>query len=340
MNFFIYITLLLILILVINGQFIKNNFLVNETGDKHQKFATNLKIPLTGGIFLFLGILYFFNQNFKSFILFSFLILILGIFSDLKFIHSALKRFLYQITLVLCFVIFNNIQILDTRVLLLDNLLYYDFFNYLFVSFCILIVVYGSNFLDGLNTLNIGYYLLITLVIYYLSLDNQIFLNNIEITHFLILFFFVFILNLFNRLYLGDSGSYLLGFIFSVFLIHLYNTNANISPFFVTLLLWYPCYETLFSILRKRILNKSAMDPDTNHLHQLIFFFIKNYFKIKVFYANIITANLINTYNLLIFLFALSFVSNSQIQLMLILLNLIIYTVIYFKVFIFKNTRK
>ena len=143
-------------------------------------------------------------------------------------------------------------------------------------------------------------------------------------------------MNLANQLYLGDSGSYLLGFVFSVLLISIYNWNKDISPFFIILLLWYPCYETLFSIIRKNTLKRSPMSPDSNHLHQLIFFFIKKKFGLKVFYANLLTANIINIYNLLIFLIGLNFISNTQIQILLILLNLVMYTVIYFKAFIFK----
>ena len=178
MNYFFYIVLLSILFLFINNYFIKKNILINITGDIHQKFASKLKIPLTGGIFIFLGILFFFNQNFKSLILFSSLILILGICSDLKLIESAKKRFLFQITLVLSFVIFNDIQIFDTRIIILDKFLQNHIFNYMFVSFCILIVINGSNFLDGLNTLNIGYYLLVCSIIYLLEFNNEIVLNE------------------------------------------------------------------------------------------------------------------------------------------------------------------
>ena len=72
------------------------------------------------------------------------------------------------------------------------------------------------------------------------------------------------------------------------------------------------------------------MEPDSEHLHQLIFFLIKKKFNLKILSANILTANIINIYNLLIFLFATKFIYNSKAQGMLILLNLIIYTVIYF----------
>ena len=71
--------------------FTKKKILISETGDIHQKFASKSMVPLTGGLFIFLGYFYFFNEKIFSFILFSFTILILGIFSDIKFIKSANK---------------------------------------------------------------------------------------------------------------------------------------------------------------------------------------------------------------------------------------------------------
>ncbi len=330
MIFISYLFFISVLIILLNIFLKRKNLLISVTGDNHQKFASDLKIPLTGGVFLFLGILYFLNQNILSLILFAFLILILGIFSDLKVIYSAKFRFLFQISLVLLFVVFNDLQIFDTRISILDKFLSKNIFNYLFVSFCILIVINGSNFTDGLNTLTIGYYLLVAATVWYLQLNYQLNLNDIKLNLFLILLSLVFITNLFNILYLGDSGSYLLGFVFSVFLINIYNWTPNISPFFIILLLWYPCYENLFSLIRKKISKKSVMKPDIEHLHQLIFFYIKKRFKLKILFANLLSANIINVYNLFIFCLAINFISNSKIQGMFILLNLIIYTVIYF----------
>ena len=126
---------------------------------------------------------------------------------------------------------------------------------------------------------------------------------------------------------------YILGFIFSVILIETYNLNNNFSPFFIILLVWYPCFETLFSILRKNIIKKSPMSPDINHFHQLIFLFIKKKFKFNLLYSNIISANIINLYNAIIFIISVNYFSNSQAQILLILLNLILYTVIYFKIY-------
>ena len=334
MSYLYFLFLLTIFIIFLNKYLINLSFLVSETGDRHQKFASNKIVPLTGGVFLFLSFLYFVNYEVLSFILFSFLIFILGIFSDLKDIKSAFVRFVIQISIVLTFVVFNDLQLFNTKIYLLDKLLSYSSFNYIFVSFCILIVINGSNFFDGLNTLNVGYYLLISLIIFYLKQNQIISVNEIFIEYLLIVLLIIFFLNLINKIYLGDSGSYLLGFTFSVFLIKLYVDNQHISPFFIIVLLWYPSYETLFSIIRKNIMNKSPMDPDSNHLHQQIFHFVKRKIKLNKLYSNLLSANLINLYNLIIFVISLNFLLNSQIQVLLILLNITLYTFVYFKLFI------
>ncbi len=336
MNFLLYLSLITILLLLLNKFFINNNILISETGDRHQKFTSKDKVPLTGGIFLFLSFLFFYNDEILSFILFSFFILFLGIFSDLKHLKSALSRFLIQISLVLSFVIFNDFRLFDTRIYLLDRLLTHEVFNYIFVSFCILIVINGSNFLDGLNTLNIGYYLLISLVLYYLHTNNLILINEIFVNYILILLIITYFLNFINKIYLGDSGSYLLGFVFSIFLVNTFLENSFISPFFIILLLWYPSFETLFSIIRKNIMNKSPMRPDSNHLHQQIFYIIYKNIGFDKYRSNLLSANLINLYNLIIFIVSVNFFANSQIQVLLILLNITLYTFTYFKLFIFR----
>ena len=336
MDFFIYLFFLTIFIFFLNSFFRKKNFLISTTGDDHQKFASSEVIPLSGGIFIFLGIIYFYNINSSFFYIFSFLILMLGFFSDLKLFKSAVLRLLAQVSIVIFFVILNELKIQDTRIFLLDKLLENIFLNYLFVSFCILILINGSNFIDGLNTLNIGYYILICIVFYYLKLEGLIiYLDNLLFFIFFVLAT-IFVINILNRMFLGDAGSYILGFIFSIVLIETYNLNNSLSPYFIILLLWYPCFETLFSIIRKNIVKKSPMSPDTNHLHQLIFLYIKKKFQINLYYSNIISANIINLYNAVIFLISINYISNSQVQIFLILLNLFLYTVIYFKIYFYK----
>ena len=335
---FIYLSTLLIFILFINKFLIKNNILINETGDLHQKFSSKFSVPLTGGVFIFLGFLFNYDGIY-SFILFSLAILILGILSDLKLIRSAKKKLLLQIFFILFYIIYNDVQLSDTRIDFLDMILRNNYINYFFVTFCILIIVNGSNFIDGMNTLCIGYYLLITSIIYYLKLSDLISIENISILYLFIVLLFAFIINLKNKFFLGDSGAYLIGFIFSILLINIYKWNPGLSPFFIILLLWYPSYENLFSIFRKNILKKSAMYPDAKHAHQLIYFFINKRYRLTSFQSNIFTSQIINTYNFLIILIALNFISNSIIQISLIVFNIMFYNLIYLKLFKYKYTK-
>lgn len=187
-----------------------------------------------------------------------------------------------------------------------------------------------------MNTLCIGYYLLISGIVFYLQLNEALFIKDISMIYVFILLLFIFLLNLTNQLYLGDSGSYLLGFSFSVFLINIYEFNEYISPFFIVLLLWYPSYENLFSIIRKNIIKRSPMYPDAKHIHQLIFFYINKKNNLSIFSSNTLTAQMINFYHLIIFFIGLNFINNSKIQIFLILFNIAIYTLAYIKLFKFK----
>ena len=139
------------------------------------------------------------------------------------------------------------------------------------------------------------------------------------------------ILNIFNFLYLGDSGSYLIGFIFGTFLIEINISNYLISPYFIALLLWYPAFENLFSIIRKRLIQKDPLRPDNSHLHQIIYNLLKknkNNF-IKKF-SNFISSSVIIFYNFLIFVFSMNYVNHTKTLLFLLSLNVTVYIVSYF----------
>ena len=71
-------------------------------------------------------------------------------------------------------------------------------------------------------------------------------------------------------MFLGDGGSYLISFVAGTILIKFFNDNYLVSPYYIMALLWYPAYENLFSIVRKKIQKKTPSTPDSRHLHQLI----------------------------------------------------------------------
>jgi UDP-N-acetylmuramyl pentapeptide phosphotransferase/UDP-N-acetylglucosamine-1-phosphate transferase len=72
--------------------------------------------------------------------------------------------------------------------------------------------------------------------------------------------------------FLGDGGAYFLGYYVAEVAILLLVRNPGVSPMFPLLLCFYPVFETLFSIYRKKWLRgMSPGMPDGVHLHMLIF---------------------------------------------------------------------
>jgi UDP-N-acetylmuramyl pentapeptide phosphotransferase/UDP-N-acetylglucosamine-1-phosphate transferase len=188
-------------------------------------------------------------------------------------------------------------------------------------------LINGCNFIDGLNTLLIGYILIIFLIIYFILPSLNF--NKDLIKDFLFIIMILYLLNLFNVLYLGDSGSYILALFSGYLLIDLANNNPYLSPFYIVLLLWYPCFENLFSIFRRKNKFASTLNADNKHLHHLIYIFIKNIFNTKNIWANIISAFIINFYNFLSIMFSIKFIYKTKFIILLIVINIIFYFFIY-----------
>jgi UDP-N-acetylmuramyl pentapeptide phosphotransferase/UDP-N-acetylglucosamine-1-phosphate transferase len=213
---------------------------------------------------------------------------------------------------------------------MLDNLLENIFFKYLFTIFCFLVLMNGANFMDGVNTLLLGYFFILSVVClliitkYSLPFDIQNFRIIIVILSIILIF------NFFGKLFSGDSGAYLISFIIGYFLIDFVNSTNSVSPYFVVCLLWYPAYESLFSIIRKKITNKPITDPDNRHLHHLIFEYFKQRLKLKGNFLNTASGLSINMVNIIIFYNAFQNISQTKNLILLIIISLLFYNFIYF----------
>ena len=109
--------------------------------------------------------------------------------------------------------------------------------------------------MDGLNILVVGYFLIVTYVVFHLSnnfdLELDFYLVKIILATLLVIFAF----NFFGLLFLGDSGAYLISFVIGCILIHFsYDNNHIVSPYFIACMLWYPAYENYFQLLEKRLI--------------------------------------------------------------------------------------
>ena len=330
MNFIIFF-LILILGLMLNYAFIKKKLFLNLTGDIHQKFVSFESVPLLGGIILISTSFFYVDLSNLIFIFSISFIFCIGFLSDIKKINSPKLRLFFQILTVYFCIHFSSIVVPPTNIFLLDYLLGNTIFQITFTIFCILVVINGFNFIDGVNISLIGYCLIISSSLYYLELSGIRVSQILDLHNLFFVLVAIFILNFFNKLYLGDSGSYLLGLLFAIYLIDTYQINDSMSSLFIISLLWYPAFENLFSILRKIKFSISPINPDTNHLHQLIFFHLKQIFDSSNFYVNTLTGLLINLYNLLSIMLATQFYNNTQVQILIIMFNSFFYIFVYLR---------
>ena len=329
-NFFI-ILFYPILIYLVNFFSEKKNLIPNFSGDNHQKFFKKNNIQLTGGILL---IPIFFLLTFDHSIILSIVLIIiflLGLTSDTGYFSSAKLRLLIQLIIILYFIISTETILTSVRIEKFDLLLENYWFSIFFTLMCFMILANGTNFIDGLNGLVLSYCLLIMIIIIYLGLYEYSFLSHKDMFTILIVLSYLALFNYFNKLYIGDSGSYIIGFLLGYILLQIYVKYPYFSPYFIALLLWYPVFEILFSIIRKIKINKSPLKPDNRHLHHLLFLYFEKKFKFKTNTTNNLTSILIITYNLLIFIIASQDIYSSILHVLLFTLNIFIYLLFYLK---------
>tara|TARA_B100000780_G_scaffold60275_1_gene38711 strand:- start:706 stop:1731 length:1026 start_codon:yes stop_codon:yes gene_type:complete len=330
---YIYIVAIPLIIYFVNTFIKYKNFLPSLSGEKHQLFVEQKSIPLSGGVIIIITFLFIEKFNVDFFYFFLFFLFLVGFFSDLKIIKSPRNRFFLQLFLIFLFVIFNNFYISNIRIFFIDSLLEYKFFSYFFVIFCLLIIINGTNFIDGLNGLVLGYFISLLIIIYNLQLFATLNITQFEILYLVELLFCLLLFNFFNKLYIGDGGSYLLGFGFGILLILIYESNPSLSPFFIVLLLWYPCFENLFSIIRKYRFSTSPLNSDNKHFHQLLFYFIKKKFNLSALFANNLSSILINIFNIVTLSIGATDIFSTQLQILIIFFNIIVYIMTYLMLF-------
>ena len=335
---FIDLGFLIILLLFLNFILSKSNFLLDIPSYSSHKIENNQKIVLSGGLFIFLSLVYFqITKNLSIEIIYLlFLILILGILSDKNILKSPLKRLIFQLFIIIFVIAIFKIQIFSTRIIFIDNLLSNYYFNTIFTVSCLLVLINGSNFIDGLNGLSCGYFFLVCLSIILLDDTSELKLSYLENFHYLIPILFVFIFfNILNKNFMGDNGIYFLSAFLGIEIIRFSNFNlGNISPIYVASILWYPAFENLFSIARRLYKKREISDPDNLHLHTVIYYKIKNKFNFKL--SNNLASFIILIYCVPGFLLSNTYHNNSSALSIIILFNTLVYLISYS---IFKNEK-
>ena len=327
----------LFLTLIVNFFLKKKKILLDKKYSSHKVLVSNEEVPLSGGIVFLLSILILYQTEFYQFKIILFIIFLTGIISDINFISSPSKRIIIQLFIIGTFLYIDPTYIQSIRIDFFDHYLQNSYFGYFFTLFCLVILINGSNFMDGVNILVIGYFLIVTSIIFYLSNNFNLEVNIYLVKTVLSVLLVIFVFNFFGILFLGDGGVYLISFVIGSILIHISSNNQVVSPYFVACMLWYPAYENLFSIIRKKLDKKSATKPDKTHIHQLLYIFIRNKLSYPTKIINTLTGLIIILFNFFILIVGAKYFNDSKKLISLIILSIVFYNYIYY--YLKKNVR-
>jgi UDP-N-acetylmuramyl pentapeptide phosphotransferase/UDP-N-acetylglucosamine-1-phosphate transferase len=333
MIIFFFLLFSVLLLSLINISFLKNNFLIENKNLKtspHKKFSLDEKVTSTvsGGIFfsIFLFLIIEININLFFYLL---IIFIIGLLSDLKLLHSPIYRIILQTIATFFFIYFNQKFNIETRINFIDNLINNWFFQIIFATFCILILINGFNFIDGVNLSSGLNFLIICIFLNFLfnKYDAQ---YNDYMVYLIILISIFCIYNFYSRSFLGDGGVYLLSAFIAERAIFLSRLSKEISPYYIVNILWYPAFENLFSIIRKIINRKSPSAPDNCHLHHYLLSYIKkkNFFQ-RQYLQSSFSGIVINLFILILLLLATVNISTTKYQISILFINITSYLIIY-----------
>ena len=286
-------------------------------------------------LFIFFYFLIF-DVFLKDYLTISLLLFSLGFLDDIKIkINPNIRLVLMLTLLVFCINIFS-IQITSSGLNFLNLWLTNNLFQTCFVLLCCLFIINGANLIDGFNGLLGIHFLLINSIFLIINLSNQN--QNISIILFAQIIIVLSFL-LFNfpkaKIFLGDSGSYLLGSLIALNTIKTHELNTEISSFFFAGVLFYLFYEVFFSFIRKIKQKKSPLKPDNNHLHMLLYNWLFDRKKIKN--SNYLTSLLINSCYLFLQIPLFYFQNNGLISRYWFFSLIILYTVIYFRLYSFSK---
>ena len=279
-------------------------------------------VPLLGGVGIFLTFLFGYilfgepSDIMSSILISSFLILLLGIFDDIKPIPAKYKLVVH--ILIAAVVVFYGGLKLDELSFLGIHIKLGIFAPFVTVLM-IVGIINAINLIDGLDGLSSGIasiYFLTTAIIGFIL--NKFGGLDITISIIMLGATLGYLVHNFPpaKIYMGDAGSTFIGLIISIIILIGFRTLTLTSLIIPSLLLAIPILDTLFAIIRRKLKHQPAMQPDKEHLHHqllkmhfskvktiLIIYLINAIFSVtSIFYAIGYEYEMIVCYIVLLFL--------------------------------------
>lgn len=161
----------------------------------------------------------------------------------------------------------------DVDLPLLDALLAFAPVSFIFTCFAVAGVANSINLIDGYNGLASMVSAMIFAALAYVGYqvgDMLVWMAALAMLG-SILGFFVWNYPR-GLIFLGDGGAYLIGFMIGELSVLLLVRNPQVSSWLPLLLVFYPVFETLFTIYRRVVIRKTSPGlPDAVHMHQMVY---------------------------------------------------------------------
>lgn len=287
----------------------------------NKRSAHKKPTPLLGGIGIFLsfllGYMLFAPEStlMLSVLTSSFLILLLGVFDDIKPIKARYKIIMH--ILVAAIVVFYG-KLELTRVDLFAFEMEFGIFSPYITMLIIVGIINAINLIDGLDGLCAGissiYFLTIGVIA--LILNN---LGGLDIILSFIMLGSTLGFLVYNyppaKIFMGDTGSTFLGLMISVIMLLGFKTVTLTSLVIPLILLILPITDTLFAIIRRTLQKKSIGEADKEHIHHQLLKRLSKKKTILVIYAIDIIFSIITIFyalgirkEMIIFYIALMFI--------------------------------
>lgn len=290
-NVFIIILTTFLTSLILTYLMIKISKNMNIMDIPNERSVHKKPTPLLGGIAIFLSFLFGFilfgNQNplMISILIASFLILLLGIFDDIKPIKARYK-FVIHILVALIVVFYGGLKL--THVDIFGLSLNFKWMSPYITILIIVGIINAVNLIDGLDGLCAGISSIYFLTIGVIALILNKF-NGLDIILSFIMLGATLGFLVFNfppaKIFMGDTGSTFLGLMISVIMLLGFKTVTLTSLLIPLVLLILPITDTLFAIIRRAVNKKPIGQADKEHIHHQLLKHLSTRKTILVIYA-------------------------------------------------------
>ena len=211
------------------------------------------------------------SDPYRDVILASAFLFVVGLLEDIGHFVSPVIRLIAAATASLLVILMLGVWLPRLGIPFLDMVMPLWFVGVPITIFAITGVANGFNLIDGLNGLA-------ALTASTAAIALGLIAGNagyVEMAHLAFMLTaailgFAAVNYPFGLIFLGDGGAYTLGFVLGWFGISVVLTVAEVTPWAVFLVMFWPIADTCLAIYRRSARNDGAMTPDRLHMHQLV----------------------------------------------------------------------